>query len=109
MPLVPSSTLSGRLERLRARLPGFGVDALVVSHPPNLRYLANHVGTAGLAVITGTGVHLLVDFRYRTAVEMLQASPAACPALEMWPVPASYDAALADCLAALGVRAAGFE
>ncbi len=44
-------------------------------------------GTAGLAVVTGTGVHLLVDFRYRTAVEMLQASPGACPDLRVWPVP----------------------
>ena len=109
MPPVPTSSLAVRLAQLRARFDTFGVDALVVSHPPNLRYLANHVGTAGLAIVTGTAVHLLVDFRYRTAVEMLQASPGACPDLEIRNVPGSYEAALAECLAALGVRAAGFE
>ena len=84
-------------------VPGpLGLDALVVSHPPNLRYLANHVGTAGLAVVTADAVHLLVDFRYVTAVEMLQASPGACPDLRVWNVPGSYDAALADCLASAG-------
>ena len=49
------------------------------------------------------------DFRYQTAVEMLQASPAACPGLRVWQVPGSYDAALAECLESLGVRAVGFE
>jgi len=101
--------LAARLTRVRHAFDARGIDALVISHPPNLRYLANYVGTAGLAVVTGTGVHLLVDFRYRTAVEMLQASPGACPDLQIWHVPASYDAALAECLATLGVRAAGFE
>ena len=50
------STLAAVSNASDARLPGFGMDALVVSHPPNLRYLANHAGTAGLAVITGTRV-----------------------------------------------------
>jgi Xaa-Pro aminopeptidase len=109
MPPVPTSTLAVRHAQLRARMPGRGIDALVVSHLPNLRYLANHGGTAGLAVVTATAVHLLVDFRYLTAIEMLQASPAACPDLRVWNVPGSYEAALAECLASVDVRSAGFE
>jgi hypothetical protein len=38
--------------RLRRSLDPLGIDALIVSHPTNLRYLVNHIGTAGLGVIT---------------------------------------------------------
>ncbi len=109
MPLPTTSVLAARHTRLRSAFPDLGVEALVVSHAPNLRYLVNHVGTAGLAVITSDAVHLLIDFRYQTAVEMLQASPSACPALRVRLVPGSYDAALVECLAELGARTIGFE
>jgi Xaa-Pro aminopeptidase len=109
MPAFPTATLSARHTRLRAACAALGVDALVVGSGQNLRYLTNHTGTAGLAVVTGQSVVLLVDFRYQTAVEMLQASAAACPGLSVWHVPGSYDLALADCLESLGVRAVGFE
>jgi len=104
-----TSILAARHERLRAAFSGLEIDALVVGHPPNLRYLTNHAGTAGLAVVTGREVVLLLDFRYITAMEMLQASPSACPELRVSQVPGSYDAALAECLESLGVRRVGFE
>ena len=109
MPPFPTATLSERHTRLRASFAALSIDALVVGSGPNLRYLTNHAGTAGLGVVTNRAVVLLVDFRYQTAVEMLQASPAACPDLKVWQVPGSYDAALADCLEALALRAVGFE
>jgi Xaa-Pro aminopeptidase len=109
MPPFPSATLSARHTRLRSAFAELGIDAMVVGPGANLRYLTNHTGTAGVGVVTADAVVLLVDFRYQTAVDMLQASPAACPGLRIWPVPGSYDAALAECLESLGVRAAGFE
>jgi len=109
MPPPPTSILAARHARLRSAFPELGVEALVVSHSPNLRYLANHVGTSGLAVITSDAVHLLIDFRYLTAAEMLQESPWACPDLHLRRVPGSYDAALVECLRDLGVRTVGFE
>jgi len=109
MSLVPSTRLGARHERLRRSFPELAIEALVVGHLANLRYLINHAGTAGLAVVTAQGVVLLVDFRYLTAVEMLQASPAACPDLEVRQVPGSYDQTLAECLETLGVRSVGFE
>jgi Xaa-Pro aminopeptidase len=54
-------------------------------------------------------MHLLIDFRYREAVRMLQASPSACPSLRTWDVPGSYDEALLDCLGQLGLSNIGFE
>ena len=71
---------------------------------PNIRYLSNHVGSAGILVLTRDDAHLLVDFRYEAAVQALQASAAACPGLRIWPVPASYDEALLGCLVAIGVE-----
>jgi Xaa-Pro aminopeptidase len=109
MPPPLSPVLAARHQRLRAGLVAREADALVVSHPPNLRYLTNHTGSAGLAVVTGTEIVLLLDFRYLTAAEMLQASPSACPGLRVWKVPGSYDAALVDCLESLAVRRVGFE
>jgi Xaa-Pro aminopeptidase len=109
MPAFPTATLSARHARLRASFAGLGIDALIVGHGANLRYLTNHGGSAGLGVVTDRAIVLLLDFRYQTAAEMLQASPAACPGLSVWPVPGSYDLALAECLASIGVGAVGFE
>jgi Xaa-Pro aminopeptidase len=60
-------------------------------------------------VLAADAAHLLVDFRYRESIRALQASPAACPALRLWDVPASYDEALLNCLNEIGVSVCGFE
>lgn len=109
MALPASSLLSARHARLRQQLDTLGIDGLIVTAPTNIRYLTNHTGSAGLAVLTRDAVHLLVDFRYRESVRMLQESPAACPELRVGDVPASYDEALLACLAEIGVSTAGFE
>ena len=70
--------------RVRESLDALSLDALVVTSAVNIRYLSNHAGSAGILVLTRDGVHLLVDFRYRDAVRMLQESPAACPGLRAW-------------------------
>jgi Xaa-Pro aminopeptidase len=106
---APSEVLAHRLRTVRDRLAALGIDCLVVTNPVNLRYLSNHVGSAGTVVVTATGVYLLVDFRYQESVRLLQASPSACPALQLCPVPASYDEALVEQLARLGARAVGIE
>lgn len=53
-----------RLGALRARLSEEGLDALVVSHPPNLRYLTGFSGSAGLLLVERERAVLLVDSRY---------------------------------------------
>jgi Xaa-Pro aminopeptidase len=86
-----------------------GLDGLIVTNPTNIRYLSNHVGTAGTLVITSSGIHLLVDSRYQEAVRERQASAAACPDLRIWSVPASYDEALVDMLTQSGTSTIGIE
>ncbi|HTM04765.1 MAG TPA: Xaa-Pro peptidase family protein [Vicinamibacterales bacterium] len=109
MSLPESATLERRLARIREPLDTLSLDALIVVDAANIRYLTNHVGSAGILVLTREGVNLLVDFRYEEAVRALQMSDAACPGLRMWPVPASYDEALVSCLVELGVSSVGFE
>src|SRR5688572_517308 len=109
MRLALSTDLAARHARVRAALEALSLDALIVTAPTNIRYLTNHSGSAGTAVVTADAIHLLVDFRYDAAVQALQTSASACPALRVWPVPASYDEALLACLAEIAVSTAGFE
>jgi Xaa-Pro aminopeptidase len=98
-----------RHARIRQDLERLTLDALVVTSFTNIRYLSNHVGSAGILIVTGDAVHLLVDFRYQAAVAALQESAAACPGLRVHPVPGSYEDALLTTLATLGVSRAGVE
>jgi len=107
---APSTlALAQRHDRIRESLETLSLDALIVTPPSNIRYLSNHAGSAGILVITRDAVHLLVDFRYHEAVRALQTSPSACPALQLWDVPASYEEALIACLAEIGATTVGFE
>ena len=109
MAAATSSQLDVRHAAIRRALETLGLDALIVTAPANIRYLTNHAGSAGTLVVAAGAIHLLVDFRYHESVRQLQASASACPTLRMWPVPASYDEALLECLAETGVTTVGFE
>lgn len=110
MPRLPSTAiLSRRHDAVLAALRARSLDALVVTTPANVRYLSSHVGTAGVAVVSDDGVALLVDFRYRGAVQALQESDSACPRLRVVPVEASYEEALVDFLSQTGHARVGFE
>lgn len=53
-----------RLSRLRARLEAADLDAVVLSKPQNITYVSGFNGSAGVAVVSRTDAHLVVDFRY---------------------------------------------
>jgi Xaa-Pro aminopeptidase len=66
--IPPPDVLAARLERARV-LPGsLQLDALVVTHLPNVFYLTGFAGSAGTVVLSGTGLSILVDGRYREAL-----------------------------------------
>ena len=109
MGLPFSSTLAYRHARIREAFETLVLDALIVTSATNIRYLSNHVGTAGVLVVTRDALHLLVDFRYQGAVRAVQESAAACPGLRVWDVPSSYEEALVACLAETGTATVGFE
>jgi len=109
MPLPSSSVLGVRHRRVREMLETLSLDALIVTCAANIRYLTNHAGSAGILVIARDGLHLVIDFRYREAVRLLQVSAAACPELNVWNVADSYDETLLACLTETGLFKVGFE
>ena len=58
-----------RLEQLRAGLETAGLDGLLVSHLPNIRYISGFTGSSALLLVHEDGACLLTDFRYETQLE----------------------------------------
>ncbi|OYD09992.1 M24 family metallopeptidase [Paludifilum halophilum] len=54
-----------RLNRLRKWMDDQGMEALLVSHPINRRYLTGFTGSAGWVIVTSEAQVLISDFRYR--------------------------------------------
>jgi Xaa-Pro aminopeptidase len=63
---LPPITVTGRLDRLRETFDEHGIDALVVTTLPNIRYLTGFSGSAGVLTVTANGALLTTDGRYRT-------------------------------------------
>lgn len=57
--------LTKRREKTRAETFRSGVDAILVSHPPDLRYLSGFTGSAGALILTADRTLLFTDGRYR--------------------------------------------
>ena len=53
-----------RLDRLRFSFSALHADALLVSHPANIRYLCGFTGSAGLLLIQSSKATLFTDSRY---------------------------------------------
>ncbi len=56
----------GRQQRLQSALPVHRLDALLVTHLPNVLYLCGFTGSAGVLVLTETKSVLFTDGRYTT-------------------------------------------
>ncbi|MGA8216569.1 MAG: Xaa-Pro peptidase family protein [Candidatus Sulfotelmatobacter sp.] len=56
----------GRQNKLREQLASAGLDALLVSHLPNIRYLCGFTGSAGLLLVEEAGSVFVTDVRYAT-------------------------------------------
>lgn len=54
----------GRQQRLQNSLSTHRLDALLVTHPPNLRYLCGFSGSSGALLLTGTKRVFITDGRY---------------------------------------------
>jgi Xaa-Pro aminopeptidase len=109
MSLAPVDLLAARLARLRRGLAEGSLDALIVTHLPNIFYLTNIAATAGIAVVDGTSCHLVFDGRYVTAVETLLRTDQTCPGARLVLVDQSYDESLVALLATSGWARVGFE
>jgi Xaa-Pro aminopeptidase len=97
-----------RVLRLREDLLRAGLDALLVTHLPNIRYLTGFAGTAGAVVVTSSRCVLIADSRYAiTARELVAARPAG--ALEVLVPERGYDEAIVPALMNLSAGRVGIE
>jgi Xaa-Pro aminopeptidase len=109
--LVETSALqAARLARLRADLESARINALIVSHLPNTRYLTSFSGSAGVLLVQRERAELIVDFRYataaRAAVQAIRTSP---DTIDVVVAPTSVDDTVVERLRASGAQRIGIE
>jgi Xaa-Pro aminopeptidase len=102
-----SPFVSSRLARIPAELRGAGLDALVVTHLPNVRYLTGFSGSAGAVVLFAERAVLVVDFRYVTSAREIAAASGGEIAVEV--AERTYDEAIAAVLRREDARRIGIE
>jgi Xaa-Pro aminopeptidase len=100
-------TVAARLTRVRLAARTAGIDALVVTHLPNVQYLTGFTGSAGVALVLPRTCLLVVDFRYVTAVNTLTSSLEGLVTLATFE--RSYDEALVELLRREGSQRIGIE
>jgi Xaa-Pro aminopeptidase len=61
---VPADRRAARQGALRAALVAEGLDGLLITHLPNVRYLTGFTGSAALLVVHAQATVLITDFRY---------------------------------------------
>ncbi|HEY4880201.1 MAG TPA: Xaa-Pro peptidase family protein [Candidatus Acidoferrales bacterium] len=61
---VQLKTRRGRLSRLRLLFSASGVDAILVTHLPNINYLCGFTGSAGILLVESDRAVLFTDSRY---------------------------------------------
>ena len=103
----PSSHRYDRIARVRQRVAQAGLDALVVSHLPNIRYLTGFAGTAATFVVAAGHAALFVDPRYSAAAEELASRVR--PTFDVVVMHGRAEDAVAAWLKTLGGRRVGIE
>jgi Xaa-Pro aminopeptidase len=101
------ATVHARLTRVREHLHAVNVDALVVTHLPNVQYLTGFCGTAGAAIVVPGACSLVVDFRYVTAASTLVEGLDGLVTIETFE--RSYDEAIVDLIRREGSQRIGIE
>ena len=109
MHLASRHILAARHAKLRQSLVAADLDGLVVTHLPNVFYLTNFLGTAGIAVMMRDRLHLLLDFRYSGAAKEFWDTPYGCPDADIVPVERTYDETLITLVKRLQPKRLGIE
>jgi Xaa-Pro aminopeptidase len=100
---------TSRVDRLRGEIVAAGLDALVVSHLPNIQYLTSFTGTAAVLLVLPGASSLVVDFRYATAARTAVHAAGLLDAVEVLVAPSSVDDTAAGRLRASGAQRVGVE
>jgi Xaa-Pro aminopeptidase len=106
---LPAMDVGSRLDRLRSEFDGAGVDALLVTRLPNVRYLTGFTGSAGILLVTTADALFVTDGRYRDqASEQLGAAGVAAR-VAIGATQADQREALSAAVADAGVGRLGLE
>ena len=110
-PRGDSDVFNSRILRLRRDLEKNDLDGIVIGGVSNLFYLSNLRSSAGflLVRVESAVIHLVIDFRYKTAVNDLLEAGFAPSNLEVVIVDGSYEETLANVIMDLSVRRLGVE
>ena len=100
---------SKRLTSVRATALDLGVDAVVITHPANIRYLSGFTGSTGALVMDKTHCGLVVDFRYITSARELQASSPNLGSMTVILAERSVDETIVDVLMSHHLQRIGIE
>ncbi len=103
--MAESSTIARRLEKLRRRFKGDGIDALMVASGPNVRYLTGFSGEESVLIVGKARALLVSDGRFTTQLEQ------ECPDLEVHirPVGQPLFEGVGEVLGRLEYARVGFE
>ncbi|HJN93702.1 MAG TPA: Xaa-Pro peptidase family protein [Dehalococcoidia bacterium] len=97
------SALSDRVTRLRSVLAESNLDALLVAHPANRRYLSGFTGTHAFVLVSADGTWLSTDSRYWEQAETQ------CPDFQLHRQEGGVSDWLPGLLTPLAGRKVGFE
>ncbi len=95
--------MNQRLSKLNAHLAEWDLDAMLVTHPENRRYLSGFTGSAGILVIKPDEAVLASDFRYYEQVAR------EAPEFRLAKIETKLADLLPGLLEELGVKRLGFE
>ncbi len=109
MAAPPPACLAARVSRVRRHLSAARIDALLVTHPPNLLYLTGLRATTGALILTPSDIILVVDPRYVAAAREAVASLAVQTSARLEEAPRALDEAVAAVLGRLGAGRVGVE
>ena len=98
-----------RLDAVRDTLASLGAGALIVTHPPNLRYLCGFDGSLGALLVTSSECSLIVDGRYITIAKERAAASEGLRHLRVELAPRSIDDGIAFEWARTKAAAVGVE
>jgi Xaa-Pro aminopeptidase len=98
-----SPKIDSRLQKLRQKLAGTELDAILISQPENRYYLSGFNGSAGYLLITPREAVIATDFRY------IEQAKTQCPDYRIFQIAGDAAKWLPDLLAELKPKRMGFE
>jgi Xaa-Pro aminopeptidase len=95
--------LKSRHQQVREAMKQLGLDALLLTHTPDVCYLTDFSGDDSIAIITEREFHLVSDFRYQEQIEL------ECGWVKLTMREGSMSTALAQLLGQIKPKRLGFE